>query len=274
MSEFVQREAKIDNESLLFVDSNDRLEDTLYNEAHYKNGSGLVKQQISHIGLKSYHVENLIPNINERNNSITFWSDVAASNFTVVLANGNYSVVDMMTLIETALNTVSGPSSVTFTIAAVTLGSSEYIVSGTNLFRFVSSSHIDRAASTSGLFVTTGSTTVMTVVARGLYTRYVDVLISNLKQGQVLENTFSKVGNLNNFSHVQRIVLTGGIVDREIRTIHYTRVRPRNVTDLVINLVDEYGDSLYAPVQNLGGDNYQVDYFKYLFTISLKSVRQ
>ncbi len=277
MAQFIQREAKIDNESLLFIDSSDRLSDTLYNAASYQDTSGLVKQQITHVGMKSYHFDNLIPNINDRNNVITFWSDVDAAEFSATIPNGNYTIAALMTAIQVALNAAG--SAVTFTLAVVPVGSlGEYTVTGNNLFRFVSSSHIDRARPCSGLFITDSSILSQTVIARGLYSRYIDVLISNLKEGQVLSNTFSKTTKFNNFSHLQRIILhpqedkAESTVTREIYSIHHTRIRPRNVVDLIIDLYDEFGDLVHAPVQNLGGDNYGIDYLKYLFTISLKSV--
>lgn len=267
------------DEALLLISSDDRLPDTLYNNAQFVNTSDIVKQQIREIGLKSFHIENSIQNINQRNDNITFHSDVSGLDHNVSIPNFNYQVPALMTTIQASLNSVSGASLITFTITQINL--SQYSVSATGAFRFLSSSHIDRASPLSGLFITVNSTTLMTVIARGIYSRYIDVLIGGLKVGQVLENTFTTNTKFNNFQHLYRINMAAYTdqnvtknevtLDRDIENIHYTDIRSRNLKEITIELFDEFGDILFAPTQILGGDIYQINYLKYLFVISLRS---
>jgi len=266
------------NESQLYLSSDDREPGNLVNNSLYDNTSDIIRQQITHIGLKDYYIESNIPNVNPQNNVITFFSSSSGLNHTVSIVLGSYSSPDLMTAIITALNTVTGASGLTFSVVLVHGITYDLSSAGGN-FIFLSSTHIDRARPLSGLFTTENPSNVMRVVVRGHYTRYIDIIIDDAKTGSVLSNSFTKQTKFSDMGHLHRIVLVDEldkkntlIVRNEVNTIHYTRIRKRNIKTLRVELFNEFGDLLESPVQLLGSDPYAIDYFKYLFTFSLKSV--
>jgi len=264
------------HESILHIDRNDAVAG-FYNDLRYENTSDVVRQQISHIGVKSYYFDVNIPNVNTSNNIVSFVTSTSGGS--VSLVPGFYTVPQLMAHLQVRLNSLSGSSFVTFTVTSI--GNGRWTVVGTNGFRFLPSTHLNKAAPLTGLFVTPDLTTTMTVVARGVYTRYIDVTIDELKTGQVLINTFSKNRQFSDFGHLIRVPIynpltlvsnTEFVVDEDIDNIHYSRVRKRNLKSFQIRLYDEFGELLDVETQNIAGTDYEVSGVDYKMTISTKSI--
>lgn len=178
-------------------DANSRLSNSSYQIA--SQGS-LLSKRTKRFTVNKYIAQLPTPNINQRNNTITFTT--GAGTFTVTIPEGFYTRTQAITALLTALNTVSGPSGVTFTAPDQFPGSDVYIVlTGTNPFRI-----------SGGTFVTTGyafwgflkgdtrltptaplSTTLTLGPITAVYTRYYDICSTNLLQHTKAANTGNRV---------------------------------------------------------------------------------
>ena len=257
--------------SLLYIDSDERItsESDTVSRAFYKSNE-IFRAEVHQIGVSKIHVKYNVPTINPRNNIISFFSTNSGLTHSVTLVDGYYSPTTLMAHIQTQLNTVAGASLTTFTIALVAGSNNTFLITATGTFRFVDSSHLARAAPCSGLRITTSTVSSMTTIAKGFYTSFLDITCPDLKEGMTRGNTFSADTGFSNTQHLVRQHVNGFAdlysditVDKDIHIIHYNKVRQRRVTELTIEVFDEFGDLVYAP------DN--ILYISYSMEISLLS---
>lgn len=261
--------------SILYVDSDERLasgntgvSDTI-SRAFYRSNE-MFRAEVHQIGVSKIHVKYNTPTINPRNNTITFATPASGLFHTVTLVDGYYSPTTLMAHIQTQLNTVAGASLATFTIALVPGSNNTYLITATNTFQFVDSSHLARAAPCSGLRITDNAVASMTVIAKGFYTSFVDITCPDLKEGMTRGNTFTADTGFSNTQHLIRQhvnsfadLYSDITIDKDIHVIHYNKIRQRRVSELTIEVFDEFGDLAYAP------DN--IPYISYSMEISLIS---
>lgn len=268
--------------SRLFINSEERLTNTGYDEARYFSGSSIIKSPITKIGLESFKMSIAYPNVNSRNNVITFFSSVSAINHSVTLDTAFYTIPDLMTEIQAKLNSVTGASGLTFTITVFpgSLNSFEITVAGGS-YRFVSSSHIDRARPLSGLFAfPTVTNQPVVVVSLGFYTRFIDVVCNDLRDGIHLPNLFSGENTISNSGHIFRIFVDdyteAGVnklyVNKDVKLpiIQYSSFRPKQLQNLSITLTDEFNEALFSPDQTVGGLTQNIKYVDYFLTFALE----
>lgn len=249
--------------SILYIDSDNRITED-YSIARYQS-SNILQSNVSKIGVKKVDIRYDIPNINSYNNILSFYSEVEAQTFTVILDIGHYNTAALMAHIVSVLN--ASASSIVFTGAA---SGESYTITGTTAFRFVQCSHIEKAKPLTGLYITQSITSI-TVRPRGLYTEYIDFVISELKDGQIIGNLFTKDNRFSEQGHIIRVLLTGeqpGLIlnlSREITNIQYNLIRKKQLNSLNIEVYDQWGEALYREYLN----DKAVDYFGYRMEISV-----
>lgn len=254
--------------SLLYIDSDERVNGS-YADAFFKSEE-IVGPSVYKLGVSKIHVKYNLPTIIAgRNDTITFFSPTSGLNHSVILDPGYYTPVLLAGEIETQLNTVSGASGVTFSATKVINSTNTYTITALTTFQFISSTHVDKGRSSSGITVMSTPSLGITVCIKCFYTSYLDWIIQPLKESAVRSSTFSAFTNFSNSGHIfrQHVNQFPGVysdiaVDYTIDNINYNKVRRRILTDLNIQLFDEYGDLIFNDGSN---------YLSYAMEISLLS---
>lgn len=256
------------HDSILFIDSDERLSGPT-NNATYRSEE-MVSSDVAMLAVNKVHLRYNIPTINLNNAVVTFFSTASGLEHTVVLTEGYYTPATLMTELQTRLNTVSGASLITFTTTLLTGSTTTYTISATGTFRFLSSSQVDRGLPCTGLFPMTVASASITIVAKAMYTSYLDFCITSLTEGQTRANSFSHYTKFPNSAHmlrqhtnVDRGVYNDIIIDREIHNLHYNKIRRRKLSELTIEIYDEFGSLFY--------ENNDITYLSYALEISLLS---
>ena len=261
--------------SLVNVYSEDRLSNSTYSQARYSIGGEILQSKVNKLAMFSYDMRYNVPNINSRNNIITFFSTASGLNHTVTLDEEHYLRAALMIEIRSKLNTVSGASLLTF--SEVETFDSVYELSAVGgSFRFLSSSHIDRAAPCSGLLKTTGNVSSMLVVVGAQYTDYIDVVIESFRDAQILQNSFTKDNIFPSTGHMFRIPIDQFDSDaycfhrEQFFNLNFVTIRNKQLNTLEISLYDQFGELVYTPTQQLANQVFNIPLIKYemKFTIS------
>lgn len=253
------------HDSLLYIDSDEKAFG-LINNATYSSEE-ILRQEVDRLAINKIHIRYNIPTINPRNADITFFTTSSGINHSVSITEGWYDPGSLMTELIIRLNSVSGASGCTFSVSG---GNNVYTITGTTPFQFLSSSHVDRGLPSSGLRPMDNPATTIKVNTKGFYTSYLDFCVTSLKEGNTRSNTFSHYTRFPNSAHLfrQHVNLTRGayfdlIIDQEVHNLHYSRVRKRKISDITIEIYDEFGDLVYEAVD--------VSYLSYALEISLLS---
>ena len=262
--------------SLLNVYSEDRLTNSTYASASYSTGGEILTSNINKLALFSYDFRYCISNINARNNVISFMSsNTGPTVHSVTLTSGHYTRDTLMAHITFKLDTLTGVTGLTFT--AGLLSDCVYLISSAGGdFRFVSSSHMDRAAPCSGLIITASLINSMVVTVGGQYTNYIDVTIDKLRDAQIIGNSFTKDNVFPILDHMFRIPISqpegsAYVLQREqLYNLNYVSIRNKQLTTLNIALYDQFGELIFSPIQPLGNDQYNIPLITYemKFTMS------
>lgn len=258
--------------SILHVDSMDKLEFTTYANPRFEVNSEIMRRGINKIAMSEITVHSDIPNLNDRNLTIKFESGMGV--FEVDLITGFYEVSDLMDHIVLRLNTVTGASGLTWQIQNL-YGNFYNISTVGGNFKFLSSSHIDRAEPLSGLLITDNFVSQQFVSAGGLYTRYVDFVSTDFKESQILENLFTKDYKYNIINHFYRYDMQSGSApfqDRiQVRNLSYSSVRSKERNIITLELFDQFGDLLFAPKITFENNDYLIELFKYELKLSIST---
>lgn len=199
-------------------------------------------------------IENFITyNVNERNNTITFYSVAALNDFTVDIPIGAYTDPnDLRNAIVTAMNTVSGTSLIIFTASAFNpLEPFAYTITGTGFWYFVNTcSAVTKGDTVYGLPTDETIDTVQKIGPMGLqYTSYIDIVSNTLTKYGKLASTnsagrpgvFARMYPKTRFSDIP----FGYVSDSFVADGAVFNFRPsENVTSIDIRLIDSHGDPL------------------------------
>lgn len=213
---------------------------------------------LSRISLNSFNINYITPNINRRNNVISFYSSVGVGVFTVTLREGFYTTpLAVITEIVTQLNTVSGASGLVFNSTPVYNNPGLYnlnSVGGDYFFK------LDCIAITRGYQLYALPTDIAftnTKVVGNislLYTRYIDVCSDTLVQySKIRTQTNGKSANLlmrifiddATKPHVIGFYINSGIPD-----ISYNFLYQSQINRINFRLLDQFGDLIYLPTNN------------------------
>lgn len=249
--------------SKLFLNSHDKLDGT-YANAIYQNNSRLVPGGVTSIGLSRSHLDYRIPNINSRNNIVKFQVSGDVAIYTGVFATDNRdTVTEMYTAIVALMN---GLKPNTFTFNENIDGTVSLI--GSTDYRFLSCSFIDYGRSSHGLYYVTGYVPEIKTIARLQYTRYIDIGISEIRNGIINNNTFGANKKFSSIDHLTRVFVDEKLtiprfIDNDIANIEYFTFRDRALTNLEVTLYDEYEKVIWSDVFNINGEFIELPYLSY-----------
>lgn len=261
------------NSSFIFADSEIRsaapgvppaLAPDLFNVTDFTLGGGdhqFYARKIKRLSVEGIQIANCVPNVNERNNVITFFSSSSGTNHTVTVPEGLYTTAaTLVAALVTALNTATGASGLTWTATVNPINDCQWtlsVVGGTYHFvltspmilngRYLYNLPIDQANTASKTFG----------AVYGLYTRYIDVVSTALTEytkNPWSSNARGPNGLVARIFVASPIMGTGGISSSGMTffagtaqdaSTNYNRSRAVEVIDL--SLRDEFGQPYYIP---------------------------
>lgn len=268
------------NECFIYADSEIRetlpgvpqaLAPDLVNVSTFSLGGGnhqFYARKLKRLSVTGVQIANCVPNVNPRNNTVAFFSSASGSTHTVTIPEGQYATRATLTAaLQTALNTATGASGLTWTITVNPLNSCQYTLAtaGGN-YRFVLTSpmviygrYLFNLPQDQTL---TNSKTMGAVY--GMYTRHIDVISTAMTE--YTKNPSSSNTRVPN-GLVARIFIAaqpgfgvsdGGISsdgmsffgNAEPAAINYNRSRAIEVIDLTLR--DEFGQPYYIPSYSTG----------------------
>lgn len=224
------------------------------------NSSGFNMYNVSRIACSAYSFEWIIPNINPRNNKITFTQGI--NTYVATIPTGFYSSSDLFTTIETKMMAVA-PIVVTVVLSSQIDGERPILASSLPIVFVDSVPKLRRdipdilgwAKNTAPNTLYTG-----TIYNALFYTRYVDICSPSLNTYQRLrdEGTSGKLSDI-----LVRVYNLEGVVDysnikpaiprsitKEIQNLKWIVYVPSRVLGSIqIQIFDEFGDFLYIDPQ-------------------------
>lgn len=258
------------HQSRLFIDSNDAI-DGLIEKRLYSNPGKLIRQDTCQIGIKKVVMDYNIPNSNALNNNFKFQlSNQGATVFEVTMPIDYFATIDlyMVALAELMKN------SQTFTDFSYANG---LLVSSSTTFTWIPCCGISNN-SLHGLFHFEGFTLSQKVTGNLLYTRYLDILISRVKDAQLNVNCYSENKPFDNKEHLSRVYIPLGAGQGVLNRIELDYVNPdffpyrkRQLTQFEITIYDEYGNLVYTETTEIDGSFYEIKYMSYNIELVLVS---
>lgn len=192
------------------------------------------------------------PNVNPTNNNIIFYSSVTATTYSVLIPMNFYTTASsLMTAIVTAMNTVSGSSSLTFSQSAVSYSPSMFNLNAAGGSFYILPT-CNAVTNGQQLYNLPNSTTLVTTTLVGnmalYYTRFIDICSSRLNQ-------YSKHQSLSNngtINIVFRIFVDDPTKIHWIGQAFNFRVSyafdpSDSITYIDFQLRDQFGNLLYIP---------------------------
>lgn len=257
----------------LHFDSNDKVDGT-YQRAFFDNKNKLVNKQVYNMGVKEIHINYGIHNINQSNNTFFFTVQTGPPiSYTIQLTPGNYTTTSALgTEIVSKMNAQTN----IFTLSATT--DTSYTITSTTAFNFDFSSGIEQSDCT-GIFVSDPHT-IIEFFPTLQYTRYIDFIISELKNNIITRDTFSSTKTFSEKDHIARVYVdhVNGELKTEIprkiiqknKNINYFPVRSRDIDSCEIRLYNDKGLAIYSAVQNINGKLYEEKHLTYdiIFTMT------
>ena len=256
----------------LYIDSNDKVDGT-YQNGIYINRNKLINNRIHSIGTKEINISYKIPNINESNNTIVYvFNSGPQTPRLATLTVGNYeNITDLYTEITTQMNLVSGGVG-TFSVSDITNTNVKLL--STFDFKIISCNAVNNSDCT-GLFYTQFTPDIV-VNPTLQYTKYIDVVINELKQAQITNDTFTKSKTFNEKDHIARIFINKElsiprVVDKEYKIISYFPFRHRDIEQFQIYLYTEKAQLINSNVQTIDSIDYEVKDIEYNIIFSIVS---
>lgn len=249
------------NNSYLYLDTGDRnLKLETANRFNFGAKNDLFSRKIKRFAVDFVKIDYNSPNLNLYNNQVTFFSTTSGMNHTVTVPEGFYTYTSFATALQTALNTATGASGLTWTITTASNGELQYtlsVVGGT--YHFI----VDPILSpmvTNGIHLVnlprdqanTASKTAGSV--NMYYTRYIDILSFSLLQYDKNPSNSSRFGSnnllLRIFIRDPTIPETLDFSINNIRWVNFDISQSLTAVDFFI--VDEFGNPLYIPFLSTG----------------------
>jgi hypothetical protein len=256
------------NMSWIALDSNDkRITNPTPQDCVDFSLSNITTRKIKRFGLESAFYNWPIPNVNTRNNIITFFSSFSSTTHTVTLTEGFYQTLTALsTEMQTQLNSVAGASGLTFTLSIpanlgyvldmTTVGGSFYF---TDTCKFITKG-LHLLHMPSGVTKLTNS--LRTGQADLQYTRWFDIVSFQLDQYNKNPFTSSRNGEQNIVARIYMgTAQTPWIPDygyrdylqNNIRYVNFNR--DQSLANIDFKVYDEFGDPLYVPTNSEFGFN-------------------
>ena len=276
--------------SNIYIDSDDKLSGGSYIDSYYVNKNNIVTSQVSRVGLKFIDMFYKIPNSNNRNNRYTVMVVGSAVEVSFTLPVRNYETAtdlfsnDLITGFKRVMNDAI------FDDTAIVAGIDFIEENNTGVwkmtsdvgFKFLTCNGITFGNNLHGIGYTAGFTEEIRILPKLYYTRYIDILFTEIIDAKVLSHKFSESKRFNTSNHLTRLYIPFAengkqLTDfqRENININYYPYRHRDVSDIQISLVDEFQEPLYMetqpitttnPITNI---NAEIPYLKYNLVLSI-----
>jgi len=216
-------------------------------------GGDLFTRKVKRYAVDGLEVPWVTPNVNIRNNSLTFAVDTIGNTFTATIPEGFYpTVVGLFTALATAMTTASSD---TFTVTQLGIGSNAYTLAvAGHTFQLLSGTMINLGQFQYGFLPTNLGGMVASRVLANVslsYTRFVN--INSLALTQYTKLPASGIDTVS--SNILKLyILNQALEPGSIflpligSALQYTNFqRDTNITDVDIQLYDEWGQFLYIP---------------------------
>lgn len=248
----------------IYIDSDDRIEGTV-SDCIYENRNNIVDSQVTRLGLKFIDFYFKIPNSNGRNNAYKFMIVGSPVEITFELPIKNYLsstdlFLDLKSIMELSALAQTG---LVYTIDFPQVNNGVYYNVIPNIpTRFINSNGITFGNNLHGLYYTDGYFNTINIIPKLYYTRYVDVLFTEITDAKTLPHKFSARKKFNTSEHLTRLYIpfsqNGGFeplqitgFQKENTNINFYAYRHRDVNSFRIKLFDEFQEFLYVETQNV-----------------------
>ena len=252
----------------IYIDSDDRTDGSVA-ESFFTNKNNITTSQVSRVGLKFIDFFYSIPNSNSRNRDYKVMVVGSPVEVSFQLPIWNYDTVDelfdaLKLVMDFEINAQAGiPFSLTY---PQIYNSGAYDLTGSVDFKFLPSSGITFGNNLHGISYTQGFVSSIKVIPKLFYTRYIDIGITNLLDAKTLSHKFGESKRFNTNNHLTRLyipfvkqILESGKVltkqspnfQRENININYYPYRHRDVSDIIIEMTDEFQEPLAYESQTI-----------------------
>lgn len=225
--------------------------------------STLFARYINKIAIHIAFMDWVSPNVNPRNQTVTFFSTNSAANHTVAIPEGFYTTPTLiMAALVIALNTASGASGLTFShlINPLQPASSTLSSAGGSYHFVLSSPMITHGTHLIGLPLDQANTASKIVGSIQLYyTRWVDIISSTLTKHTKNPNTSNSFGNNSLLFRFYNAKNQDGL--SELKVVVQNRDWfnwdfSETITNIDFRLTDEFGEELYVPQYAIDNDSF------------------
>lgn len=225
--------------------------------------STLFARYVNKLSVSALFMTWLSPNVNPRNNSVTFYSTNSTLTHTVTVPEGFYTTpLTIMNALVTALNTASGASGLIFShlINPLQPSSSTLTATGGSYHFITSSPMIVKGSHLIGLPIDQTDTVSKTVGAIHLYyTRWVDITSTTLTKHTVNPNTSNKFGNNSLLlrSYTKKHFDGTNNLFELVQNRNWMRWDiSENISNVDFRVLDEFGELLYVPQYALDNNTF------------------
>lgn len=252
--------SKDPNKAILYLDSQDcKLELNKTNilmstVKRYGDIPSTLALGITRLSIDSFSINWITPNINVRNNTITFFSSNSGLFHTVTIPEGFYDTSTLIiTAVVNALNTATGSSGLTFSFTTVTYSPDIYNLNsaGGNYYISLTCTAITKGYQLYNLPISqTPQNSKLVGAINGWYTKYIDICSNTLSQyvkirtnstGYSSNIIFRVLLNTNN-----KPTLTRGVnIHQSTQSYNYLPNSPLISIDFTLR--DQFGEELYIP---------------------------
>lgn len=261
------------NNSSIFLNSQTAKNISL-NGSKFSLGTGhnLFVTKIKRFAAQYFKILWCVPNVNVRNNTISFWSSntggIGGTLHTVTIPEGFYATsTALMAALQTALNTVSGASSLIFTITVNPLNicSASITTSGGNFaFNITQNMAVNSSGILKGKPLWNLPTEQVLNSSKNIgpinlfYTEYIN--IASFALHQYTKNPSYSDNSIRNGQLFERVHISDPTKPSKIEfqkdTLQWINFnRNRSLNDIDITLYDQFGDPLYIPQLSTGNIN-------------------
>lgn len=225
--------------------------------------STLFARYVNKLCVSALFMTWISPNVNPRNNTITFYSTNSTLNHTVSIPEGFYlTPSDIMDALVIALNSATGASGLTFShlINPLQPSSSVLTAAGGSYHFILSSPMILKGTHLIGIPLSQTDSVSKTVGSIQLYyTRWVDIVSTTLTKHTSNANTSNKFGNnsllLRSYTNKNLNGITNLFELIENRNWMRWDIS-ENISNVDIRILDEFGDLLYVPQYALDNNSF------------------
>ncbi len=249
------------NNSYLYMDTADRNENIeIIQKFIFGSKNNLFSRKIKRFAVDFIKIDYNSPNVNIYNNQVTFFSTASGLNHTVVVPIGFYDFSSFAPALQTALNTATGASGLTWTITPSTNGQLQYTLAtaGGN-YHFIVDPVLSPMVVNGHHLVNlpydqtnTASKTAGSV--NMYYTRYIDIVSFALLQYDKNPTNTTRFGTSNLlvrlFIRNPTISQTLDFAIQNVRWVNFDITQ--SLTNIDISILDEFGNPLYIPFLSTG----------------------